>query len=283
MKVLITGGSGYIGQYIIRELLNTEFVQIIATTRNLENVKDKIHHSRLTYREFKLDQVKDETFKELGSPDLLIHLAWEGLPNYKQEFHLTKCLPEQKKFLSMMLKTGLKNLTVTGTCFEYGMIGGELTEEMETHPENPYGKAKDELRKYLQTLQNEYQFSLKWLRLFYMYGKGQAPNSLISQLDKAISENSKTFNMSGGEQVRDFLPIDKIAYYIVKSSLQTKVDGVINCCSCQPIKVKDFVQQYLNDKNYKMELNLGFYPYPDYEPMTFWGSNRKLKEVLNAK
>ena len=38
-------------------------------------------------------------------------------------------------------------------------------------PENPYALAKDTLRKYLEQLQTHIEFNLKWIRLFYMYGK----------------------------------------------------------------------------------------------------------------
>jgi dTDP-6-deoxy-L-talose 4-dehydrogenase (NAD+) len=114
-----------------------------------------------------------------------------------------------------------------------------------------------------------------------MYGKGQSPKSLFSQLDKAIEEGQETFNMSGGEQIRDYLPIEKVAEYIVRISLQNKVDGIINCCSGQPISVKELVKNYLAAKRKNIYLNLGYYPYPDYEPMRFWGDDKKLKTIIN--
>ena len=76
----------------------------------------------------------------------MIHLAWEGLPNYKADFHLTKNLPLQKALLTNLLQNGLKDLTVTGTCFEYGMKEGMLSEEMACEPANAYAIAKNELR-----------------------------------------------------------------------------------------------------------------------------------------
>ena len=44
--------------------------------------------------------------------------------------------------------------------------------------------------------------------------------------------------MSGGEQERDYLPIEKVAEYIVTIALQDNISGIINCCSGKPIKVK---------------------------------------------
>ena len=107
--------------------------------------------------------------------------------------------------------------------------------------------------------------------------QGQNPNSLLSQLDRALVNGDAVFNMSGGEQVRDYLPVEKVAENIVKIALQQNVTGIINCCSGKGITVKEFVENYLKEKNKTITLNLGYYPYADYEPMSFWGDDRKLK------
>jgi dTDP-6-deoxy-L-talose 4-dehydrogenase (NAD+) len=113
-----------------------------------------------------------------------------------------------------------------------------------------------------------------------MYGKGQNPNSLLSQLESALEKGETTFNMSGGEQLRDYLPIEKVAEYIVKIAFKKKLNGVINCCSGVPLKVKTLVENYLRKNDKKINLNLGYYPYPDYEPMAFWGDDTKLKNII---
>jgi dTDP-6-deoxy-L-talose 4-dehydrogenase (NAD+) len=210
----------------------------------------------------------------------LIHLAWQGLPNYKEQFHLEKNLPTHAAFLKNMVDNGLQNLAVTGTCFEYGMKEGCLHEEIESDPQNSYALAKDKLRMMLENLQKNKQFNLQWIRLFYMYGKGQNPNALLSQLEIALERGDSTFNMSGGEQLRDYLPIEKVAEYIVKIALQSKINGIINCCSGVPVKVKTLVDNYLLENKKNIRLNLGYYPYTDYEPMAFWGDNTQLKKIL---
>jgi dTDP-6-deoxy-L-talose 4-dehydrogenase (NAD+) len=45
--------------------------------------------------------------------------------------------------------------------------------------------------------------------------------------------------------------------------------------------VKELVKKYLQEKNISIELNFGFYPYPDYEPMKFWGDNEKFKTIIH--
>jgi len=280
-KILVTGATGFIGNYVIEELLKNNW-NVIATSTNKEKAKNFSWFSHVHYISFNFDAFDDiinyRAF--FGEPENVIHLAWEGLPDYKSDFHYKKNLPKHFSFVKNLIQNGIKDLTVTGTCLEYGLQNGELNEEMTTAPANPYALAKDTLRKSLEELQLQANFDLKWVRLFYMYGKGQNPNSLFSQLDKAIVGQDEVFNMSGGEQVRDFLPVDKVAEYIVKIALQNKVTGIINCCSGKPVSVKQFVNHYLEEKNAALTLNLGYYPYPDYEPMAFWGNDKKLKKII---
>ncbi len=281
-KILVTGATGFIGNYVIGTLQKNG-CQIIATSSNEENAKKKNWFNRVKYIPFDLKQF-DSTInyqKYFDNPDAIIHLAWEGLPKYTAAFHTEDNLPRHFAFIKNLVLHGQKDITVTGTCFEYGMQEGCLTEDMETKPASPYAFAKDELRKQIQYLQTQIVFKLKWVRLFYMYGAGQNPNSLLSQLDRALLNGDSIFNMSGGEQVRDYLPVEKVAENIVKIALQQNITGIINCCSGKGVTVKEFVENYLKEKNKSITLNLGYYPYADYEPMCFWGDDRKLKSIIN--
>ena len=177
----------------------------------------------------------------------------------------------------------MQHLVVTGTCLEYGMQNGCLSEDMETLPSNSYALAKDTLRKFLGLLVREYPAIFQWIRVFYIYGKGQSETSLLSQLDKALSTGEKEFNMSQGEQIRDYLPVDSVARYIVKIALQKKVAGIINCCSGEPISIRKLVEDYIKRQNCDIKLNYGYYPYPEYEPLAFWGDNKKLMTIIEKK
>ena len=66
-------------------------------------------------------------------------------------------------------------------------------------------------------------------------------------------------------------------------ALARRDDGVINVCSGKPISVRQQVENWLSENNWQIELNLGFYPYPDYEPMEFWGDRNHLDGLLGAK
>ena len=282
MKILVTGATGFIGNHLIRELLKSKSNQIVATSRSINKARKSDWFSKVEYIEYNFnDGSGKDLFKFFGKPDQLIHLAWESLSNYYSPTHMGVIFPNHCNFIESMIAGGLIDVVVTGTCFEYGMIEGRLIEDMEIKPENPYAVAKDSLRRFIADLQNRHSFTYKWIRLFYMYGEGQSKTSLMYLLDKAIQDKDKEFNMSGGEQLRDFSPIDKVVRNISLIAKQNiYINQVVNCCSGNPISVKKLVENYLEEKKYIIKLNFDYYPYSDYEPMDFWGCDLKLKRIL---
>lgn len=283
MKVLVTGSTGFIGKHVIDALLNYGDINIIATSSNEESLNKIFKNTKIKFLPFDIHSNKISELnllKYFDYPDKLIHLAWKGLPNYNEAFHITDNLINDFNFLSNLIHHGLNDITVTGTCFEYGMLEGELDEKMETYPTNYYALAKDTLRKMLEIEQVQYKYDLKWVRLFYMYGFGQSSKSLISQLEIALNKGEQFFNMSGGEQIRDYLPVEEVAKNIVNIALQSEISGIINNCSGKPLRVVDFIESYLEYVDKNIKLNLGFYPYTNFEPMSFWGNNQKLKKII---
>jgi len=283
MKILVTGATGFIGKYVVKHLLSKDYEVIASGLETIE--KSAFTGSKNPkYISYNINNQSDSNlYNYFGEPDVLIHLAWTGLPNYKQLFHFEENLMRDYFFIKNLIINGLKQVIVTGTCFEYGMQSGCLTETMPSQPTNPYGLAKDTLRRFLEQLQNIHPFVFQWVRLFYMYGEGQNPNSLISLLDKALNDNAEEFKMSGGEQLRDYLHVGTVGQIIAEIASQQKITGIINCCSGSPISVRKLVENYIYYKAKTINLKLGHYPYPDYEPFAFWGDNTKLKTIIDLK
>lgn len=277
MKVAVTGATGFIGRHVVPELLASG-VEVVVTSRAMEPSLSP--SDQLTFVTLDMDEQRDDWLERLGNPDVLLHLAWHGLPNYRSRMHLEQELPRQSAFLTSCVTSGLRHLVVTGTCLEYGMQTGILHEDLPSMPCTAYGEAKLRLNEHLQRLGSNRDFHLTWLRLFYLYGAGQAPTSLYSQLRAAIVEQRGEFAMSPGDQLRDFLPVETAAAYIRHITLHPHRTSLVNVCSGVPRAVVDIVQEWLYDWHANIKLKLGVYPYPDYEPQAFWGSTQRLKAVL---
>jgi dTDP-6-deoxy-L-talose 4-dehydrogenase (NAD+) len=279
-SVVVTGASGFVGRAVLAALAARR-IRPTAVTRD---------RRRLSNLELDLAIVEgdigapDPAFiAEVARHDILLHLAWDGLPNYKALHHFETELPAQYRFLKAVVAAGSRSIVVTGTCFEYGMQEGRLVETGPAQPTNPYGYAKEALRQQLSFLKQETPFALTWTRLFYMYGTGQNPKSIYSQLAAAVDRGDDHFDMSAGEQIRDYLPIEEVADLLVRLALLGRDVGVVNICSGQPRSMRGVVESWLRDNGWRITLRLGKYPYPDYEPFAFWGCAEKLREVLNDK
>lgn len=280
MKVAVTGASGFIGRHVLVELESRSVVATVVL-RPLSTALPSLAKHTIAWMD--TQNPPPNAFELMGAPDVLIHLAWGGLPNYKSLQHFEQELPAQYRFLKGLVESGLKNLVVAGTCFEYGMQAGPLREDMETRPTNPYGFAKDTLRRQIEYLKSDQSFTLTWARLFYLYGDGQAENSLLPQLKGAVERGDKVFNMSGGEQLRDYLPITEVTKCLVSLAMGNRDDGIVNVCSGKPISVRTLVEGWIKENDWSIKLNLGHYPYPDYEPMAFWGERQKLDRCLASQ
>ena len=280
MKVAVTGATGFIGRHVLSELVS-HAVDVVAVVRGISPVNSI--RNDIDMVQVDLDCPPPNVFDVMGRPDVLIHLAWGGLPNYRSLHHFEHELPMHYRFLSGLVRSGLSGLVVPGTCFEYGMQSGQLSETMETHPANPYGFAKDTLRRQLQYLRKSQPFILTWTRLFYLYGDGQAESSLLPQLKRAVEQGYEVFNMSGGEQLRDYLSVTDVAKNLVTLALNRADIGIVNISSGKPISVRKLVEGWIDENQWNINLNLGHYPYPDYEPLAFWGDRGKLDSFLRQR
>ena len=277
MKVAVTGANGFLGRHVLRELAHRG-VDTVAAVRSPRAMPADLPCERVL--RFDIHDPPADCHALLGRPDVLIHLAWGGLPHYRARGHFESELPAHYRFLRNLAESGLSNLLVAGTCLEYGPVSGCLHEALTPRAHTPYGFAKDALRRQLAFLKLEHPFNLTWARLFYLYGEGQAESSLYGQLGMAVARGDKTFDMSGGEQLRDYLPVEVAAAHVVSLALARRDIGVINICSGAPISVRRLVEDWIRDNGWPIGMNLGRYPYPEHESMAFWGDRSKLSEYL---
>lgn len=282
MKVLVTGATGFVGRHLVAALL-ARGCTVRAVARDAQKAADMPWIKDVEFVSADIHAADLDVVALTEGVDALAHLAWPGLPNYRALFHFEHNLMADYRFIKGAVEAGVKQVLVTGTCFEYGMQSGPLSEKNDAQPANPYGLAKHTLHLFLQNLQQEHPFTLQWARLFYLHGAGQNPNSLLAALDRAIDAGDTTFNMSAGEQLRDFLAIETATAYLAAILHKRDFDGTINCASGQPVSVRALVEQHVRERGATIGLNLGHYPYPTHEPMAFWAVTERLQQLLGEQ
>lgn len=272
--VALTGFSGFLGRHVIKSL-HRHNIGVVALGRS-----PIAENQYLRWVPFDLSEHKSISPQALRDAKALLHLAWGGLPNYKLNRHVDEELPRHQRFLDWAIDIGIPRIAVAGTCFEYGMQEGELSESLETRPTNPYGLAKDTLRKYAESACARAGISLLWARLFYLFGEGQAPTSIWSQLAAHVERGERSFPMSGGQQVRDYLPAELAMTHFASLATHTHATGIVNVCSGEGRTLESIVRSWIAERAWTIDLELGRFPYPDHEPFRFWGSRDRLDHML---
>lgn len=276
----VTGASGFVGRHVLAALSGRPGLETVAVSRR--PIPDEQLPAGASWLALDTSAAPSGAYARMGSPDLVIHLAWEGLPNYQSSRHVDVELPHQTAFLTGLVEAGLPSLLVAGTCYEYGRLEGELVEGMAGELTTEYARAKVALHQRLCALNERTAFALTWTRLFYLWGEGQAPGSLYSLLKAAVERGDRRFPMSKGDQLRDYLEAEAAAAILVELALRRQDMGLVNVCSGRPIAIRSLVEAWLQENGWQIELEPGVFPYPEYEPFAFWGSRQKLDSVLEG-
>ena len=102
MKVLVTGATGFIGNYVIEQLLEQGHI-VIATSTSIETAKQKKWFDKVTFIPYKIYEEKENLYTFFNEPDVLIHLAWGNLNNFKSQLHIDEELPKHSIFLKNIM------------------------------------------------------------------------------------------------------------------------------------------------------------------------------------
>ena len=228
-----------------------------------------------------IDIYEDESWMNLLrlKPKRVILLSWPGLPNYNSTFHITRNLPQLLKLLELLILNGLKKVVITGTCYEYGLNNGKLSEDISVEPVSQYGIAKNCLMHSSRNLCSLNSVNWCWGRIFYPFGPEQNENSLIPSLIKAINNNDNFFRISSGKQLRDFIHVDEVAKILIFLMENDDLKGIYNIGSGEPKSIIDVVKEIKKERNSSINIITNYYKDRDDEPQEFWADMQKLNNV----
>lgn len=273
MKVLVTGANGYLGQGIVKQLLD-DGVEVIATDFSCEHVDD-----RAVKKECDLFSVSSpyEYFEE---PDVVLHMAWRNGFVHNALNHIED-LPNHYMLLRGLADAGIKRMCVMGSMHEVGFFEGSINENTPTNPMSLYGIGKDALRKTVQLMCNETNIPYQWLRGYYIVGNTKYGCSIFSKIAAAENEGKEKFPFTTGQNQWDFLDYEEFCMQVAATVEQDEVTGIINICSGRPEKLADRVERFIKENGYKIALDYGKFPDRKYDSKAVWGDDRKIRGILS--
>lgn len=275
MKILVTGANGYLGQGIVKQLLD-DGAEVLAVDFNLDFVDERAE--KLSVNLFEIEN----PFEYFKKPDALLHLAWRDGFVHNSPNHMND-LPKHYAFVENMIKGGLKQVAVLGSMHEIGFFEGAIDENTPCKPLNLYGVAKNALRDATELLCKTNDVVFQWLRGYYIVGNSKFGNSIFSKITTAVEEGKKEFPFTTGKNKYDFLNYDKFALQVSAAVMQNDVNGIINICSGKPVSLADRVEQFIKENNYDIKLKYGAFPDRAYDSDAVWGNSEKIEKILKAK
>ena len=243
-KILITGGTGFIGYHLAKKCLKLNWsVDSISTSlpkekRKLKNVK---------YLIFDISKKKN-IIKNLSlNYDYIVNLAGHVDHTHKQKTiksHFNGC----KNLAEFFLNSKIKRFIQIGSSIEYGKMRSPQIEKKKSPKKTYsfYGRAKLLSTKLLLEFFKRYNFPITILRLYLVYGPKQDTNRIVPVTVMNAIYN-KEFNCSSGIQKRDFIYIDDVVAAIIKVLKNKNISGeIINIGSGKPVSIKKIILTICN-------------------------------------
>lgn len=273
MKVLVTGAAGYIGRHVVKAFLDAGH-EVYASDLAFKGVDERA--VRVYENIFSGDK---HIYELLEKPDVLVHMAWRDGFVHNSEAHM-KDLSSHVQFLNHMIDGGLKYLTVMGSMHEIGYWEGAIDENTPCNPMSMYGIAKNALRQELLLYVQNKEVNLHWLRAYYIYGDDSRGSSIFAKLYQAEQDGKEEFPFTTGKNQYDFIHVDELAKQIMKASIQSEYNGVINVCTGTPMSLADKVESYIKENNMSIRLKYGAFPDRPYDSPKVWGDNKIISEIM---
>ena len=222
MKILITGGNGFLGSNIARKVLSMDD-ELCIISRDTINLKHQII-------EF--------------NPDVVIHCAWKGGNNYNDINDLSQLdnISQGIELIEIISKLPTKTKFIGfGSFAEYGNLTLPALETNIEQPINLYGLSKYTFKNYSKMLCDKYNIEWGWIRPCYVYGPGDVSTRLIPTIINKLSRNEKII-LDECNKIIDYIYIDDFVDFTY-SLIIGNIDGVYNICSGQQYNLRDIVNK----------------------------------------
>jgi len=289
-RILITGGTGFVGINLIKSILNYEDksnIFLLVRRRPIKKFPFNEILKNIMIVDFNKSEEIKKTIKNIN-PNIIIHLAYskesgvsieKGNKEYFSNLKISHNIIDAARELS-----SLNKFIFIGSCDEYGIQAKPYKETMLEKPLTLYGKSKLVITQHLMTLNLTEGFPVSVVRPSVVYGPGQSTKMFLPFLASKIKKNL-SLNMTLGDQFRDFIYISDLINVLLKLSLDSSIGNgeVINVSNGNSYSIKDVATKFANmiRPNGEILLNIGAIEYRKEEVMDYFVSNEKARNLLN--
>jgi len=273
---LVMGANGFIGHHLYQHLskiTTRENIIPLGKNQNINNLPN--------YIQCDVNNTEDIKNKLLPlSFDIIFYLIANTDPTRDIKNFDTIVdfnVDALKNTLNLLVNKKIDRLFFFSTCEVYGNNVFSCSEECLTNPISLYSLSKVMSESLLQFYGNQYALPYTILRPSLIYGIMQDQRYFIPQAIDRLS-NYDSFNMTEGEQTRDFIYIDDLCDAVLKI-LEHKVflKEIVNISSDNEISLKDLVTKLQSILNTKTIIKFGALPYRKNEIMRYKINNSKLQ------
>lgn len=273
-RVLITGGTGFIGRKIVAELIKRGYiVHSIIHSSLLPETEGLVQHKISL-----ADTNKVKEFLAKNKFENFIHFAWyvdKGCHNSDLNLDWTiTTLNLLKEFTANGGKKFLGAGTVSEYEYKYGYF---LEDETPTNPQTLYGECKNSVYKISKTFCKKYDIEFKWARIFNVYGENERPQRLMPSVINSCLKGEDV-KVSTCTKFQDYLYVEDMARGIV-DLFESNVQGAVNICSGKPVQLRYIVKKIAELTNFKGKILWGAIPAYFDEPVVV-GNNSKLRDEV---
>ena len=279
MKIIISGGTGFIGSYVLEEAINKNWDIIIVLRKNSDTKRIDPFLNKLTI--ISSDEINNPAIIEkLQNTDSWVHLSWGGVFNKDRDSDKQlNNIEILTYYLRIAKKIKVKQFIGIGSQAEYGSANKFITETAVTNPTTFYGKTKLSAKWLTQGFCEISDINWCWLRVFSTYGPGDNPNWFIPYIINSI-KNDDIPKLTKCEQKWDYLYVTDAAKAIIKC-VEHKCSGLYNLASGEIVTLKKIVEIILKKMGRKITPHYGALPYRPDQVMFLGGDVSKLKEKAN--
>ena len=264
-RAFVTGATGFIGSYLVRELLrqNYEVAMLVRAESDLWRIDDV--HQRMRHVIWNGTAVDSfaESFREFA-PDTVFHLGWSGVGNShrNQLSQLTDNINVSVALTQLSVECGVQQFVGAGSQAEYGPVNSIIDEHVLPRPTTLYGAAKLSVGILTERIAAIGGMKHAWLRIFSTYGPKDNPQWMLPSLIGCLHRGERPA-LTRGEQLWDFLHVKDAARAFV-SVAESHTNGVFNLGSGEANPLRKVIEMVRDLINPALPLGFGEVPYrPD--------------------